>query len=102
MILKYTDSADALYIYLKPGVKTTRGEEIDNGTIVDLDDQGDVVGIEVLSPARDWPLEEIAERFPLDMADLLQLRTLWGEQNRVHPYVSDRRRPKTTATLSSN
>ena len=44
MILKYTDSADALYIYLKPGVKATRGEEIDNGTIVDLDDQGDVVG----------------------------------------------------------
>ncbi len=88
MILKYSDTADALYIYLKPGVSPTHGEEIDHGTIVDLDDSGAVVGIEVLNPARDWPLETIAERYGLDMADHLQLRTLWDRQgNKPFPYV---------------
>lgn len=63
MILRYSDTADALYIYLQPGVTPTRGEEIDSATIVDLDESGAVVGIEVLNPAREWPLEVIAERY---------------------------------------
>jgi uncharacterized protein YuzE len=77
MRLKYSQTGDALYIYLIDGGRPVKGEEIDNGTLVDLDDEGRVVGIEVLNPARNWPLEEIAERFALDMDDVLALRALW-------------------------
>jgi uncharacterized protein YuzE len=88
MILKYSQTANALYIYLKPDVRPTRGEEIDPGTIVDLDETGAIVGIEVLNPARNWPLEEIADRFPLEMNEHLQLMTLWDRNmSRPFPYV---------------
>ena len=88
MILRYSETADALYIYLKPGISPTRGEEVDSATIVDLDDSDNVVGIEVLNPARDWPLEIIAERYGLDLADHLQLRMLWDrQQSKPLPYL---------------
>ena len=86
MNVTYSETADALYFRLKPNVSPTHGEEIDSGTIVDLDDNGEVVGIEVLSPARDWPLEEIAERFPLSMSDHLLLRTYHG-RNENTPFL---------------
>ena len=76
MRLKYDQSANALYIYLQEGVTPAGGAEIDAGTIVDLDDSGRVVGIELLNPARPWPLDEIAERFEIDMADVLALAAL--------------------------
>jgi uncharacterized protein YuzE len=93
MILRYSDTADALYIYLKPGVEPVRGEEIDSATIVDLDDLGNVVGIEVLSPARDWPLQTVAERYGLELSDHLQLRMLWDrQQNKPLPYLRNKGR----------
>jgi len=82
MRLQYSETADALYIYLQEGVKPATGEEIDNGTLVDLDESGQVVGIEVLNPARDWPLNEIAERFSLPLDDALALRALFPQHGR--------------------
>ena len=88
MNVTYSETADALYFRLKEGVAPTHGEEIDFGIIVDLDDSGEVVGIEVLGPARDWPLDEIAERFQLGMADHLFLAAYHGrQQNRPFAYL---------------
>lgn len=90
MRLKYSRTGDALYIYLSEG-RPAGGHEIDNGTLVDVDEQGEIVGIEVINPAREWPLDEIAERFPMAMDDLLALKTLW----RSEPEARDRRFPFT-------
>jgi uncharacterized protein YuzE len=100
MNVTYSETADALYIRLKPGVAPTHGEEIDPGTIVDLDDNGEVVGIEVLSPARDWPLEEIAERFPLSMLDHLLLQTYHG-RTESSPFAHLPRRPGRSVAASA-
>jgi len=88
MILTYSDTADALYINLKPEAVPTQGEEIDSATLVDLDDAGELVGIEVLHPAREWPLDAIADRFFIPMEELLQLRTLWNRsENAPFPFI---------------
>jgi uncharacterized protein YuzE len=86
--LKYDRTADALYIYLVEGVKVARTEMIDGGTLVDLDDSENLIGIEVLAPARKWPLDEILDRFSVELGDALALRALWGE-SKVFPYAKD-------------
>ena len=48
--------------------------EIDAGTLVDVDAAGFLVGIEVLSPQRCWPLEDILGRFRVAEIDAAQLR----------------------------
>lgn len=44
----------------------SRTATIDQGTLVDLDRFGRVVAIEIIRPARPWPLEEILSRFDVD------------------------------------
>jgi uncharacterized protein YuzE len=85
MRLKYDEEANALYVYILDDVKPTHGEQIDAGTIVDLDDDGRVVGIEILNPARPWPVDEIAERFDLGMAETLLLRSI-SRENEPFPF----------------
>jgi uncharacterized protein YuzE len=82
MRLEYSQTADALYIVLVDVERVDRTVEIDNGTMVDLLDDGTVAGIEVLSPARQWPLDEIIERFALEADDVLMLRMLSAPQQR--------------------
>lgn len=88
MRLKYDAAANALYIRLQEGIDPVRGVEIDRGTIVDLADDDSVIGIEVLNPARTWPLTEIVDRFHIDdLNDVLALKNLWNENAR-YPYVA--------------
>jgi uncharacterized protein YuzE len=54
--------ADALYITLRKGT-IARTEELDDDTFVDLDAQGVPLGIEVMHPARTWPLQVYLERY---------------------------------------
>ncbi|RLG96068.1 DUF2283 domain-containing protein [Candidatus Bathyarchaeota archaeon] len=46
-IIKYDPGADALYIKLKEG-KIADSEEVGEGVIVDYDDKGEVIGIELI------------------------------------------------------
>jgi uncharacterized protein YuzE len=69
----YDLDADALYINVTGG-KVARTVEIDKGTLVDLDAAGVLVGIEVISPQRSWPVEEILARFEASAEDAAQLR----------------------------
>jgi uncharacterized protein YuzE len=57
--------ADALYLQLARG-KVHRTIELDEGTLVDVDAAGSPLGIEVLNPARAWPLQDFVDRFAVD------------------------------------
>jgi uncharacterized protein YuzE len=50
MILTYDKEVDALYIQLR-NVKPSHGVDIEEGVTVDLDDNGHIVGIEILDAA---------------------------------------------------
>lgn len=86
MNFSYDDTDDALYIELSTSL-VDQTHQIDAGTMVDVDNFGRVVGIEVLRPARDWPLEAIKERFQLDSDAKKILDSLWGHQNPARIYT---------------
>jgi uncharacterized protein YuzE len=65
MLVTYDSSADALYIYLRRDAEVTRSVLVDDGRVVDFDESGKVVGIEVLAPSAGFELEDIIERFDL-------------------------------------
>jgi uncharacterized protein YuzE len=75
MKVTYDQQADALYIELDdaPVVRTVH---IDRGTLIDLDAQECLIGVELLRPARPWPLATILNRFPVDPTSARILRLL--------------------------
>jgi uncharacterized protein YuzE len=78
MRLNWDQEADALYIYLEDEEAVSRSEQLDEGTLVDLDRLGHVVGIEILHPARTWPLDALLDRFSLRDADRRVLTSFAG------------------------
>ena len=87
MNFSYDDTADALYIQVA-GSAVSQTHQIDPGTMVDVDNSGRVVGIEVLQPARDWPLKEITSRFEFSQHEKAILDSLWGENpGRLCPFA---------------
>ena len=74
MRLKYDLNVGALYISLtdRPVART---HDIDDNTCVDLDDAGGVVGIEVISIAHPWALDDILRAYNIPPADVAQLRS---------------------------
>jgi uncharacterized protein YuzE len=75
MKVAYDQRADALYIELQAAA-VARTVEIDRGTLVDLDADGQLIGVELIRPARPWPLNSILRRFPADPSDARLLRLL--------------------------
>jgi uncharacterized protein YuzE len=85
---RYDRDADALDIRLREvgEALVARTEQVDEGTLVDLDQDGAVIAIEVLRPARRWPLEEILERYAIDDQSAEILRSHWREPGR-YPFA---------------
>ena len=83
--MKYSYDYDtkALYIELSDD-PVDETHQLDAGTMVDLDESGGVVGIEVLRPGRPWPLDEIMKRFPLAEDDKLLLNSMWDTVTHKH------------------
>jgi uncharacterized protein YuzE len=78
VIVRYDQTADALYIELVEGAIVARTEELEAGTLADVDEAGALVGIEVIRPARDWPAEEILTRYQVaDGDEVRELIALW-------------------------
>jgi uncharacterized protein YuzE len=71
--LKYDLSAGALYIKVSDQ-PIARTRDIDDNTSVDLDVDGVVVGIEVISITHPWALGPILENYPIPQAETAQLR----------------------------
>ncbi|MDE2686882.1 MAG: DUF2283 domain-containing protein [Chloroflexota bacterium] len=59
MRIEYDDEADALYILFKKGSKPVDARDIGEGVVADFDEQGDIVGLEVLYAAEKLGLESI-------------------------------------------
>lgn len=81
MRIEYDQTADALYIRLVDGETiVSRTEQVDAGTLVDLDEHGMPLGIEVIRPARPVPIHEIAARFHITQAAIDVLAEWWRDQ----------------------
>lgn len=92
MQLAYDLDADALYIRVtdQPVARTV---DIDLETLVDVDASGRLVGIEVVTFRRIWPLDMILDRFELSAPDVAQLRALFqpGDERREAPRLTVQR-----------
>jgi uncharacterized protein YuzE len=86
MNIRYDQVSDAAYIILLEGEAVSRTEQVDTGTLVDLDRLGRAVGVEVIRPARDWPLDSILDRFQVDPHAGNLLRALWHGEPRRFPF----------------
>jgi uncharacterized protein YuzE len=84
--IAYDKIADALDITLVEDGFSVRTEQLDDGTLVDLDEQGRLVAIEVIRPARRWPLAEILERYEVAGDDAEVLESLWAEP-KTYPFA---------------
>jgi uncharacterized protein YuzE len=82
MRFQYDREADALMISVREGhVSCT--EKVDNGTLLDIDKDGLLLGIEVLQPARNWPLDEILVSHQLSEQDSQTLRAVWSGNGHI-------------------
>jgi uncharacterized protein YuzE len=89
MELIYDNDADALEIALVAGI-VCRTVQIDAGTLVDLNEHGDVVALEVINPNRPWPLDEIFAQFAIDAGNAELLRAM---------QLPDAAQPRTASAL---
>jgi uncharacterized protein YuzE len=78
MRFRYSEVDDALYIEVRDG-RPERQVELDPGTLVDVDANGRLIGIEVIAPDAGWPADEILRRFPVDPDDAAYIRELAGK-----------------------
>jgi uncharacterized protein YuzE len=85
VMFNYDKRADALAIVLRDTVGV-RTDELEPGTLVDVDEHGNVVAIEVIRPARAWPLPQILDSYRIDQRDADVLHTLWGN-SKAYPFV---------------
>ncbi len=88
MKVQYDQEADALYVTLEDGGMVAKTIRVDAGTLVDVDHLGRPVGIEIIRPARPWPLERILERFQVRDEDRRLLEELQGEEPHRRPFVA--------------
>jgi uncharacterized protein YuzE len=73
MRLKYDLDVGALYIKLSHQA-VARTRDVGDNASVDLDDAGNVVGIEVISIAHRWPLDDILRDYSIPATEVAQLR----------------------------
>jgi len=88
----YDQEADALAISVRDDRLVARTIQVDQGTLVDVDENGVAVVIEVLRPARSWPIDEIIEQYGIDEDDAHVLRSMW-EANGRYPFVAAELQP---------
>jgi uncharacterized protein YuzE len=62
---EYDRTADALYIRLRNG-DVARSVEVDDARIVDVDDNGEPIGVEILYPIENLAIASIARDFGFD------------------------------------
>ncbi len=78
MIVSYDNIADAVYIKIKPESKISKTLEFAPETFVDLDEDGDLIGIEMLNPGQ-LILKRIAKKF--HRPELSRVHTLKLQQS---------------------
>ena len=70
MKIEYSKEADALYVYFRE-IEVSKSKEIEEGVVIDLDEKGHIVGIEVLDASKRLTARELAnvniENIPLEI-----------------------------------
>lgn len=74
MRIDYDLDADAVYITLLDE-QVAQTVEIEDLTMVDLTEDGRLIGIEVIGLSRAWALEEVLNRYEVSAFDAQQLRS---------------------------
>ena len=73
--MSWTYDVDTQSLYVRVSTRETAGQiEMPDGTVVDIDDAGQVVGVEVIRASAPWDLEAVAERFNLSSDAVEQVR----------------------------
>ena len=60
MEISYDKEADAIYIEFQQG-EFAKNKKIDEGTIIDLDKEGNILGIEILDVSKRIPPESLSQ-----------------------------------------
>ena len=58
MKIEYSKDADAIYVYFTEAY-VAKSKEIEDGVVVDFDDKGHIIGIEVLDVSQRFSLADI-------------------------------------------
>jgi len=87
MQLSYDLNVRALYISLGDRA-VARTREADDNTQVDLDANGQVVGIEVISIDHPWPLSDILAKYDIPAGEEAQLRAYFPQAAHAAPEIS--------------
>lgn len=67
MRFTYDDEADAVYVYVLEGSTVASSEVLDDRRVIDLDEGGRLIGVEVLEASqRGVRLADLIERFQLE------------------------------------
>lgn len=74
--LSFDIDADALYVQISTE-PVARTADLDQGSLVDLDAEGRVVGLEIIAPARRWPIEDFLQRFEVPLDAVATLRSIY-------------------------
>ena len=88
MHFSYDPEANALYIGMIPTPRAAETHFIDSGTLVDLDADGTLIGIEIINPNRAWPLDEICDRYGMTKKGRELAELLMPEKAEVDPGTS--------------
>ena len=68
MKIEYSKEADAIYVYFKEDF-VAKSREIEDGVVIDFDEKGQLIGIEVLDVSQRFSLSDIVnvniENLPL-------------------------------------
>lgn len=72
MKIEYSKAADALYVYFKEA-PVAKSKEIEEGVVVDFDEQGHFIGIEILDAKERFGLRDLVnvniENLPVELVD---------------------------------
>lgn len=58
MKIEYSKEADAIYVYFKEEF-VAKSKEIEDGVVIDFDEKGQLIGIEVLDVSQHFSLSDI-------------------------------------------
>ncbi|MBM4137410.1 MAG: DUF2283 domain-containing protein [Nitrospira sp.] len=69
MKIEYSKEADAIYVYFKEEY-VAKSKEIEDGVVIDFDERGQLIGIEVLDVSQRFKLSDIVnvniENLPIE------------------------------------
>ena len=61
MKIHFDEKSDAVYILLDKNKEIIESQEVESGVILDFDDKGQVIGIEIIGVKKRIPVEQLKE-----------------------------------------